>query len=151
MKRLSAFCAGVLFGAGLLLSGMANPANVLAFLDVAGDWNPALALTMGGAIAVAAPAFHYHRRSALAVANGCTTIISRAGIDRRLLGGAGIFGIGWGLSGICPGPGLVLLTTLSPGSLVFVASMIAGMFLAKRTVRDAPTEAVKTDLSPVSD
>ena len=151
MKLVTAFLAGVLFGAGLVLSGMTNPANVLAFLDVAGDWNPALALTMGGAIAVAAPAFHYRRRRTAAAMSGCGTSAPRAGIDRRLLLGAGTFGIGWGLSGICPGPGLVLLTTLSPGALVFVASMIAGMFLARRSVRDAPTEAVKTDLSPVSD
>ena len=131
MKAVTALCAGLLFGAGLLLSGMADPANVLAFLDVAGEWNPALALTMGGAIAVAAPAFYFRRRRAGRVAGGSATSLPQAGIDRRLVGGAAIFGTGWGLSGICPGPGLVLLTTFAPGAFVFVAAMLAGMFLVR--------------------
>jgi uncharacterized membrane protein YedE/YeeE len=151
MKRLTALLAGVLFGAGLLLSGMADPANVLAFLDVAGDWNPALALTMGGAIAVAAPAFYLRRRRALVAAGGCDVSAPRAGVDRRLLGGASIFGIGWGLSGICPGPALVLLTTTAPGAVVFVASMLAGMWLAKRALREADPESSQADLSSVGD
>ena len=135
MKALTALAAGLLFGAGLLLSGMANPANVLAFLDVAGEWNPALALTMGGAIAVAAPAFYLRRRRAGdsgGAASGRIASPPSAGVDRPLLGGAAIFGTGWGLSGICPGPGLLLLTTLTPGAFVFVTAMIAGMFLARR-------------------
>ncbi len=132
MRTVTALCAGLLFGAGLLLSGMAEPANVLAFLDVAGEWNPALALTMGGAIAVAAPAFYLHRRRAGSAATRGNASPPSAGVDRPLLAGAGIFGVGWGLSGICPGPGLLLLTTLTPGAFVFVASMIAGMFLARR-------------------
>lgn len=131
MKALTALCAGLLFGAGLLLSGMADPANVLAFLDIAGEWNPALALTMGGAIAVAAPAFYFRRRRAGRVAGGSATGTPHAGIDRHLVGGAAIFGSGWGLSGICPGPGLLLLTTFAPGAFVFVAAMLAGMFLAR--------------------
>lgn len=151
MKGLTAFCAGVLFGAGLLLSGMTNPSNVLAFLDVAGDWNPALALTMAGAIAVAAPAFYYRRRQAGAVSAGTAWSVRGAGIDRRLLAGAGIFGIGWGLSGICPGPGLVLLTTLAPGAFVFVASMIAGMYLARLAVRDAASERSQAGESGTGD
>lgn len=151
MKTLTAFCAGVLFGAGLLLSGMTNPANVLAFLDVAGDWNSALALTMGGAIAVAAPAFYYRRRRADGVIGGSGSNVTGAGIDRRLLAGAGIFGIGWGLSGICPGPGLVLLTTLAPGAFVFVAAMIAGMYLARRAARDAIPERSRVGISPAGD
>lgn len=135
MKTLTALSAGLLFGAGLLLSGMANPANVLAFLDVAGDWNPALALTMGGAIAVAAPAFYLRRRRARDAGGAASSRLASppsAGVDRPLLAGAALFGTGWGLSGICPGPGLLLLTTLTPGAFVFVASMIAGMFLARR-------------------
>ena len=134
MKALTALAAGLLFGAGLLLSGMANPANVLAFLDVAGEWNPALALTMSGAIAVAAPAFYLRRRAGDSggAASGRIASPPSAGVDRPLLGGAAIFGTGWGLSGICPGPGLLLLTTLTPGAFVFVTAMIAGMFLARR-------------------
>jgi hypothetical protein len=151
MKLVTALVAGALFGAGLVLSGMADPANVIAFLDVAGDWNPALALTMGGAIAVAAPAFYYRRRHANGVANGDFASAPRVGIDRRLLAGAAIFGVGWGLSGICPGPGLVLLTTLAPEAFVFVASMIAGMFLARRASPDAVPKRAQSDLSPAGD
>lgn len=151
MKLVTAFLAGVLFGAGLVISGMTNPANVLAFLDVAGDWNPALALTMGGAIAVAAPAFYYRRRRANVAVSGDATRAPRAGIDGRLLAGAAIFGVGWGLGGICPGPGLVLLTTLAPGAYVFVASMIAGALLASRFAPGAVPQRSQTDLSPAGD
>jgi uncharacterized membrane protein YedE/YeeE len=151
MKLVTAFLAGVLFGAGLVLSGMTNPANVLAFLDVAGNWNPALALTMGGAIAVAAPAFYVRRRRANVVVSGNVASAPRAGIDGRLLAGAAIFGVGWGLGGICPGPGLVLLTTLAPGAFVFVASMIAGAFLARRPTPGAVPQHSQTDLSPAGD
>jgi len=135
MKTLTALSAGLLFGAGLLLSGMADPANVLAFLNITGEWNPALALTMSGAIAVAAPAFYLRRRragDAGGASSGRVAIRTSAGVDRPLLAGAANFGTGWGLSGICPGPGLLLLTALTPGAFVFVASMIAGMFLARR-------------------
>jgi uncharacterized membrane protein YedE/YeeE len=140
MSLVTALCAGLLFGVGLLLSGMANPANVLGFLDVAGDWNPALALTMGGAIAVAAPAFYYVRRRSQAVLTGERAPPSGKRIDRKLLGGAAIFGVGWGLSGICPGPALILLTSLAPGAFVFVGSMIVGMLLAERTSRSPAAE-----------
>jgi uncharacterized membrane protein YedE/YeeE len=126
MKQLTALLAGLLFGAGLLVSGMANPQVVLGFLDVAGHWNPALAFTMGGAIAVAAPAFWWARRSgptaALAPAPGLR-------IDARLLAGSALFGIGWGLSGICPGPGLLLLASWTLPAWAFVAAMALGMLL----------------------
>lgn len=151
MRPVSAFCAGALFGAGLLLSGMTNPSTVLAFLDIGGDWNPALALTMGGAIAVAAPAFYHRRRRAETATRDASPSGPRAGIDRRLLAGAGIFGVGWGLSGICPGPGLVLLTSLAPGAYAFVASMLAGMFLARRAVRETLPGAARDDLSSAGD
>lgn len=135
MKFVAALAAGILFGSGLLLSGMTNPANVLAFLDVGGDWNPALALTMAGAIAVAAPAFLILRRRHLTLRGEFVVIADKAPIDRPLLAGAAIFGVGWGLSGICPGPGLVLLTGLTPAAFVFVGAMLAGMFLGMRLVR----------------
>lgn len=127
---LSAFAFGLILGAGLVLSGMADPARVKAFLDVTGAWNPSLALVMGGAIAVAAPAFYLARRNGRAV-QGCG--ISPAGsarVDAKLLLGAAIFGLGWGLSGICPGPGLVLLGYGARGAFVFVAAMVIGTRLA---------------------
>lgn len=137
MITLIALVAGLLFGGGLLLSGMVDPQRVLGFLDVAGHWNPALALTMGGAVAVAAPAFFYVRRHGRTLLGTSVTLPDRFRIDASLLGGSAIFGLGWGLSGICPGPGLLLLTGGSSQSLVFVAGMVAG-FYALAAVRRRP-------------
>lgn len=128
MAFIAALLAGALFGSGLLLSRMSDPQRVLSFLDVAGSWNPALALTMGGAVAVAAPAFWLARRSRKTLLGAALTLPDRFGFDARLIGGSAIFGLGWGLSGICPGPGLLLLTAGSMQSIVFVAGMVAGFF-----------------------
>ncbi|HEX6572086.1 MAG TPA: DUF6691 family protein [Steroidobacteraceae bacterium] len=127
MTLLTALVAGLLFGAGLLLSGMVNPAIVLGFLDVGGDWNPALVFTMAGAIAVLAPVSYLVRRGRITAAGPCAPAATPRRIDRALMIGAVIFGLGWGLSGICPGPGLMLLTTLGPAAFAFVAAMIVGM------------------------
>jgi uncharacterized membrane protein YedE/YeeE len=126
---LTALLAGILFGAGLLLSRMCDPQRVLAFLDVAGRWNPALAFTMGGAIIVAAPAFFYVRTHRVDLLGTITELPDRFKIDRRLITGSAIFGIGWGLSGICPGPALLLLTGGTVQSVVFFCGVIGG-FLA---------------------
>ena len=134
MSFAGALVAGLLFGAGLLVSGMADPANVLAFLDVGGDWNPALAFTMGGAIAVLAPVTYLSRKRARAAAGAEAAAIPARRIDRPLVVGAVIFGVGWGLSGICPGPGLLLLTTLAPGAVVFVVAMLVGMLAGTRII-----------------
>lgn len=131
MSRISvsAFLAGLLFGLGLLVSGMANPAKVLGFLDLAGHWDPSLALVMAGAILVGLVAFRLagqRQRSLLAEPMRLPT--SRD-IDRRLvLGGIG-FGVGWGLAGFCPGPALVALGAGEMKAVVFVAAMLAGMAL----------------------
>lgn len=140
-STFTAFASGLLFGTGLVLAGMTTPANILDFLDIAGHWNPALALVMASAIAVAAPAFalvrRRHRRTGLA-----EPARVRRGLDRRLVGGSLVFGVGWGLSGICPGPGLVLATAGSGGAMAFVAAMAAGMVLARRvSPADATTPA----------
>jgi uncharacterized membrane protein YedE/YeeE len=132
MKTLTALIAGLLFGAGLVLSGMTDPANVLGFLDIGGDWNPALAFTMASAILVAAPAFFYARRREARVAGDLATKPAAMRITAPLIIGSIVFGLGWGLTGICPGPGLILLTTLTPGAFVFVACMLAGMVAATR-------------------
>jgi hypothetical protein len=126
----------MLFGSGLLLSRMCDPQRVLAFLDVAGRWNPALAFTMGGAIFVAAPAFFYVRRRRVDLLGAATELPDRFKIDRRLVIGSAIFGIGWGLSGICPGPALLLLTAGFLQSVVFIGGVIAG-FLALRLLPKA--------------
>ncbi|MDR3504711.1 MAG: hypothetical protein P4L52_00530 [Acidocella sp.] len=132
MRALTAFAFGLLFGLGLLLSGMTDPDRVKAFLDVAGAWNPALALVMGGAIAVALPAFALARGNKNSLLGEAITLPANRRIDARLLTGAAIFGLGWGLAGICPGPGLVLAGHLAPGALVFVVALYLGTRLGER-------------------
>jgi uncharacterized membrane protein YedE/YeeE len=133
MRRAVAFGSGVVFAAGLALSGMTKPAKVLAFLDVAGPWDPSLALVMVGAIAIAAIAFRASARRASPVLDGDFEIPSpRARVDAKLLLGATIFGIGWGLSGLCPGPAVVSLASGQVGAVVFVLAMLAGMAIHRR-------------------
>lgn len=122
-----AFAGGLLFGLGLLLAGMADPAKVLAFLDLAGAWDPSLMLVMGGAIAVAAPAYVWARQRQLTLLGTALHLPQGRRIDRRLLVGSLLFGMGWGLAGICPGPALVLLA--QGKALWFVGAMLAGMGL----------------------
>ncbi|MEN3373094.1 DUF6691 family protein [Dechloromonas sp. ZS-1] len=126
---------GLLFGFGLLLSGMTDPGKVQGFLDIAGHWDPSLALVMGGAIGVALLPFQ-HARARLKTWLGMPMQLPTARqIDRRLIVGSTLFGIGWGLAGICPGPGLVLLgLDLGHGAL-FVGAMLAGMGLQQRYAR----------------
>jgi hypothetical protein len=120
---ISAFGAGLLFGIGLWLSGMANPRKVLDFLDVAGNWDPSLLLVMGGAVAVTLIAFRPLLRK--------KPVEFKSGIDVPLLLGAGLFGIGWGIGGYCPGPALTALSNLSADVFIFVSAMIAGGLFAK--------------------
>ena len=129
--RLHAFGIGVLFALGLGLSGMTLPRKVIGFLDVFGAWDPSLALVMVGAIGVYATGMRLglaEGRPRLAPAFRLPT---RRDIDARLLAGAGLFGVGWGLAGFCPGPGLVTAATGARQSLVFLASMLVGMGLWK--------------------
>jgi len=123
------FIAGLLFGIGLLVSGMANPAKVLGFLDLAGRWDPSLALVMAGAIAVSAPAFALaSRRNSTFLEMPFPQLPSRK-IDLRLILGSLVFGLGWGLAGFCPGPALVALGAGYAKAAVFVAAMLAGMLV----------------------
>lgn len=124
-----AFLAGVLFGLGLLLAGMANPAKVLAFLDLSGAWDPSLALVMFGAIAVAFLPFSWARLQRSSLLGAPMQLPSKRELDRRLIGGSLLFGIGWGIAGICPGPALATLLTGRWQVLLFVAAMLAGMIL----------------------
>jgi len=129
MTRLLALLAGLLFGFGLLLSGMSNPAKVLGFLDLAGAWDPSLALVMVGAIAAALPAFQLARRRSTSLLGEPMQLPSKRSLDRRLVAGSLVFGIGWGLAGFCPGPALTVLLTGHAKVLVFVAFMLLGMAL----------------------
>lgn len=127
MNALTALLAGLVFGAGLLLSGMADPGKVLGFLDLAGTWDPSLAFVMAGAIAVAAPAFAWVRlRNATWRGVALHLPTSRA-VDRRLMTGSVVFGIGWGMAGFCPGPAMVALGMGVGQAAVFVVAMLAGM------------------------
>ncbi len=124
-----ALLAGLVFEPGLIVSGMTNPAKVLAFLDLAGAWDPSLALVMAGAIGIGGPAFFATRRRTLSLLGVETTLPAARRIDRRLLAGSALFGIGWGVAGFCSGPGLVALGTGQAKALVFVVAMLAGMGL----------------------
>lgn len=133
MKQvLAALLSGSVFGVGLAWSGMTNPARVLGFLDVAGTWDPTLLLVMAGALAVARPAFRLALRRSQPLLGGSFHLPGRTRIDVPLLAGAAIFGVGWGLAGLCPGPALAGLVTGSPLVAVFVLAMIAGQWLASR-------------------
>jgi hypothetical protein len=129
MNRLSEFVIGLLFGLGLLLSGMTDPGKVIGFLDIAGSWDPSLAFVMGGAVAVGFFAFSLAKRRTTAFLGGAMSLPSARQIDTRLIVGALIFGAGWGLAGFCPGPALVSMAAGQFKAIVFVAAMIAGMVL----------------------
>ena len=127
MTVFASFLAGLVFGLGLIISGMANPAKVLGFLDLAGKWDPSLAFVMAGAVAVGMGAFAVANKR-VASFLGAEMKLSRArDIDRRLIAGSALFGIGWGIAGFCPGPALVALGMGGAKALVFVAAMLAGM------------------------
>lgn len=144
MTALIALVAGVLFGLGLLVSGMTNPANVLAFLDIAGDWRPSLAFTMAAAVAIALPAFAIARARGSSLRQHAIPPTDRFRIDRSLVVGSAVFGVGWGLSGICPGPGLILLASGDPRAYVFAAGVALGTFAARGIARDANAKAPNT-------
>lgn len=127
MNVLFALLSGLIFGLGLILAGMANPAKVLGFLDLAGLWDPSLALVMGGGIAIGSVAFALAKRRTQSLLGLPMQLPTSRQLDRRLLGGSIAFGIGWGLAGICPGPALVLLGSGSYQGMVFVVAMLAGM------------------------
>ena len=134
MLALTALLAGLVFGLGLIVSGMANPAKVLGFLDLAGPWDPSLALVMGGAVGVGLVAFFVAGRRRRSWLGAEMRLPSAHQIDRRLIGGGLLFGIGWGVAGFCPGPALVALGMGEKQALVFVAAMLVGMMGFDRIV-----------------
>ena len=143
MPNLSAFVVGLIFGVGLLVSGMANPDKVLSFLDLAGAWDPSLALVMGGAIAVGSIAFAIAGKRERSLISEPMRIPTRQDLDKPLIFGSLGFGVGWGLAGFCPGPALVALGAGEAKAVIFVVSMLAGMGLyefieqKRRTTADA--------------
>ena len=131
MRILSTLIAGLFFGTGLILSGMANPIKVQNFLDFFGSWDPSLALVMGGAILVTMPGFWLVQKRKTPFFNNVFHLPTKTDFDFRLLAGAAIFGIGWGLGGFCPGPAVTSLSLAAKGTLVFVPAMLIGMTAAK--------------------
>ncbi|MCY7371207.1 MAG: YeeE/YedE family protein [Polaromonas sp.] len=144
MQLFAALFAGLVFGLGLILSGMTDPSKVIGFLDLAGAWNPSLAFVMGGAVLVGLVAFQVARRRSTSLLGGPLRLPDATQIDRRLLLGGLAFGVGWGLAGFCPGPALASLATGGSKALIFTAAMLAGMAIfeiqngfAGRSVRKA--------------
>ncbi|AUA55895.1 Predicted transporter component [Achromobacter spanius] len=127
MTALIAFVSGLVFGLGLIVSGMANPAKVLGFLDLAGAWDPSLAFVMGGAVLITAAGFAVLRRRRASLTGEPLRWPTATRIDLRLALGSLAFGAGWGLAGFCPGPALVAAAAGVPQALIFVAAMLAGM------------------------
>jgi uncharacterized membrane protein YedE/YeeE len=138
MQIAIALLTGLVFGLGLVLSGMTNPAKVIGFLDLAGNWDPSLAVVMGGAVLVAGIAFRVVKGRATALLGDPMRVPTATRIDRRLVLGALVFGIGWGLAGYCPGPALASVVQGGIKPLIFVAAMVAGMaFYEIQDVRTA--------------
>ena len=127
MQVVFALLAGLVFGLGLIVSGMANPAKVLGFLDLAGAWDPSLALVMAGAVSVGAIAFAVARPWRTSLLGLPMLLPTIRTLDRRLVIGSLLFGAGWGVAGFCPGPALVALGMLEPRAVTFVVAMVAGM------------------------
>jgi uncharacterized membrane protein YedE/YeeE len=138
MQRISEFVVGLLFGLGLLLSGMTDPSKVIGFLDVFGNWDPSLAFVMGGAIAVGFFAFSLAKKRTTNFFGGALHLPKSTQIDKRLVLGNLMFGAGWGLAGFCPGPALVSMAAGQDKALVFVLAMVFGMiayeFIQRRQI-----------------
>ena len=146
LQRISEFGIGLVFGLGLIISGMTDPGKVLGFLDLAGLWDPSLAFVMGGAILVGVFAFAVARKRTTSVLGGAMQLPTARHIDRRLVLGSLLFGAGWGIAGFCPGPAIVSLGTGEPKALVFVLAMLAGMgafewMELRKRARSAPQAA----------
>jgi uncharacterized membrane protein YedE/YeeE len=139
MRNILTLISGLLFGTGLVLSGMANPAKVQNFLDLFGTWDPSLAFVMGGAIMVTMPGFWLVQKRATPFFSDMFHMPTRTDFDARLIVGAATFGIGWGLGGFCPGPAVTSVPLGSTGTLIFFATMLLGMVAAKYVVASSET------------
>ena len=135
MRGITALLCGIVFGVGLAMSGMTDTAKVLGFLDLFGNWVPDLAFVMGGAVCVTLVAFRFVLKRERPLLSPGFSLPTNNAIDGRLLGGAAIFGIGWGVYGYCPGPAISALVYLDIKTLVFVVAMLTGMALANKVAR----------------
>ncbi|WJY19172.1 YeeE/YedE family protein [Alteriqipengyuania flavescens] len=135
-RILPPLLSGTLFGAGLALGGMTDPARVRGFLDLFGDWDPTLAFVMGGAVIVMAIAWRFQPRMAHPLFAEKFALPDRSDLTPKLIGGAALFGIGWGIAGLCPGPGLAALVIEPASAAFFVAAMLAGMGIVRLVEKD---------------
>ena len=135
MRLLTAFLIGLIFGTGIAVSGMMNPAKVLNFFDLAGSWDPSLAFVMGGALITTFAGYRLILRRPRPVLAPAFQLPTARRIDARLIGGAAVFGIGWGIAGFCPGGALPALGLFQPDAVIFVGAMIAGITIARRLRR----------------
>jgi uncharacterized protein len=147
MTVFTSLLAGLVFGLGLIVSGMANPAKILGFLDLSGSWDPSLAFVMAGAIAVGLIAFAMAGKRTVSFLGADMKLPTARHIDRRLVGGSLLFGIGWGVAGFCPGPGLVALGMGEAKAAVFVAAMLVGMALFEGLERRKKSRPLTLDLT----
>ncbi len=131
LRQLSILLSGSLFGAGLALGGMTDPVRVRGFLDLFGDWDPTLAFVMGGAVIVMAIAWLIQRRLQSPILAESFSLPTRDDLTRRLIGGSALFGIGWGIAGLCPGPGIAAIVIEPVSAAIFVIAMLAGMVLVR--------------------
>jgi uncharacterized protein len=152
MPIICSILAGIIFGAGLTLSDMVNPARILNFLDIAGSWDPTLLIVMAGSLAITILGYKLIFLRGSPVFGDKFNLPTQREIDLPLVGGAALFGVGWGLAGICPGPALADLVTLQPKVLLFVAAMLVGM-IAASALRDrlSATNALQRPSKPISD
>ncbi|MBZ9559101.1 MULTISPECIES: DUF6691 family protein [unclassified Modicisalibacter] len=132
MKVVAGYLTGLLFGLGLAISGMTDPARVIGFLDVAGAWDPTLIFVLGGAVVTTFIGYRLAWRRPMPLFESRFQLPTRRDLDARLLGGAALFGIGWGLSGYCPGPAVASLPVLSWPLALFLIAMVIGWWLARR-------------------
>lgn len=135
MEKLLVYISGLLFGLGVSIGGMANPAKVQNFFDVAGAWDPSLFLVMGGALAVTAPGYWFLFKRGKPMFASAFSVPTNRTIDTKLVAGSAVFGIGWGIAGFCPGASIPVLSTLNPDVLIFTASLIGGVLIAKGAMK----------------
>ena len=150
LDTLISFAGGLIFGVGLIFAGMTDPSKVIGFLDVAGSWDPSLAFVMGGAILVGVIAFRFARKRTVNLLGGMLTLPDQHDIDKRLVIGSLVFGIGWGMAGFCPGPAVTSLGTGNTKAALFVLAMIAGMLVFEFAERvfNAPEPVADNEPSP---
>lgn len=145
MRALSAYLIGLLFGAGIVISGMGNPAKVINFFDIAGAWDPSLVFVMGGALVTTLLGYRFVLAQPAPLFDGGFNLPTKDNIDERLIGGAAVFGVGWGIAGFCPGGALPMLGTGDLRVLLFVSACVSGIFLSRAlTAALKPTATKET-------